>query len=481
MNYKLEDLIDIPLFQNLQEKLNVIYSFPSAIIDNDGKILTAVAWQDICTKFHRINTECEKECIKSDRYILQHISEANPAVSYQCPHGLIDNATPIIIDGKHLGNFFTGQFFLEKPDPEFFKEQAKKYGFNEKEYLQAVEKVPVWSKEKLFQYLDFIKGFIEIIAGIGLRQLKEIESNKVLKEKERRHQVILQTAMDGFWVADMQGRLLEVNDAYCRMSGYTRQELLNMNISDIEVLESSEDTIAHINRIIKTVEDRFESRHRRKDGNIIDVEMSVQYQPVIGESLIGFIRDITKRKQAESVIKKSENELKESEKKFRLLTEKSSTGIYVMQDEKIAYVNPSIAESYGFSSEEMINNLSLEELIHPDDYQTLMRKYKERFEGKSETGRESDTYRGIRKNGSIVFFEVYGMVINYRGRPAIMGTMIDITERKLAEEALQAKMDELLRFRKITVGRELAMIELKKEVNELLKKSGQEEKYRIVG
>jgi ligand-binding sensor protein len=113
MDYRLEDLIDIPLLQSLQDKLNVVYSFPSAIIDNDGKVLTKVAWQDICTKFHRTNSECEKECIKRDKYILEHLQVANPAVSYQCPHGMIDNATPIIIDGKQLGNFFTGQFFLE--------------------------------------------------------------------------------------------------------------------------------------------------------------------------------------------------------------------------------------------------------------------------------------------------------------------------------------------------------------------------------
>ena len=50
--FRLEDLIDVSLLQDLQEKLNKIYSFPSAVIDIEGKILTAVAWQDICTKFH---------------------------------------------------------------------------------------------------------------------------------------------------------------------------------------------------------------------------------------------------------------------------------------------------------------------------------------------------------------------------------------------------------------------------------------------
>ncbi len=111
MDYRLEDIIDIPLVRGLQEKLNLLYSFPSAIIDNDGKILTAVAWQEICTKFHRTHPQCEKECIKSNQYLLKHIQEAKTEVSHQCPCGMIENATPIIIDGNPVGGFFTSQFF----------------------------------------------------------------------------------------------------------------------------------------------------------------------------------------------------------------------------------------------------------------------------------------------------------------------------------------------------------------------------------
>jgi ligand-binding sensor protein len=99
MQYRLQDLIDIDHFQKLQDRLNEIYSFPSAIIDNEGKILTATAWQDICTQFHRQNKEAERLCIKSDQYIKEHLHEANPSLTYRCPHGLVDNALPIIIDG----------------------------------------------------------------------------------------------------------------------------------------------------------------------------------------------------------------------------------------------------------------------------------------------------------------------------------------------------------------------------------------------
>lgn len=185
MDYRLEDIIDIPQFQILQDKLNEIYSFPSAIIDNDGRVLTATAWQDVCTRFHRENPECLAHCIESDKYILSHLDEANPAVTYRCPHGLVDNAAPIIIDGVHYGNFFTGQFFLEQPDLEFFRAQAARYGFDPEAYLEAVRKVPVWSREQLNSYLFFIKGLIAIISESGVKNLKEKEYRQHIESTEK--------------------------------------------------------------------------------------------------------------------------------------------------------------------------------------------------------------------------------------------------------------------------------------------------------
>ncbi len=176
MKYRLQDLIDIDHFQSLQDRLNQTYAFPSSIIDNEGKILNATAWQDVCAKFHRKNKEAERLCIKSDQYILSHLHETNPAVSYCCPHGLVDNATPIVIDGIHYGNFFTGQFFLKEPDFDFFKAQARKYGFDEKTYIEAIKQVPIWSQKQLENYLFLIKGLISVIAESGLKKIKELEN-----------------------------------------------------------------------------------------------------------------------------------------------------------------------------------------------------------------------------------------------------------------------------------------------------------------
>ncbi len=135
-------------------------------------------------------------------------------------------------------------------------------------------------------------------------------SEWMLRTSEERHRLILGTAMDGFWFVDTQGHLLEVNEAYCRMSGYREQELLTMSISDLEAAELPVETASHIQKVISEGEDRFESVHRRKDGSTFNVEVSVQYMPVEGGRVVVFLRDITERRKAEENLKESEERLR---------------------------------------------------------------------------------------------------------------------------------------------------------------------------
>lgn len=124
-------------------------------------------------------------------------------------------------------------------------------------------------------------------------------AEEAARKTEERHRTILQAAMDGFWLMNPEGRLLEVNDTYCRMSGYSEPELLAMSVYDLSALESREQAAAHIAGIMKRGQDRFETRHRCKDGSIIDIEVSAQYQTFEGGRIVVFLRDITERKQAE--------------------------------------------------------------------------------------------------------------------------------------------------------------------------------------
>ncbi|MCX7143422.1 MAG: PAS domain S-box protein [Proteobacteria bacterium] len=150
------------------------------------------------------------------------------------------------------------------------------------------------------------------IALTDISERKQVE--EALRESEEMHRSILHTAMDGFWLVDAEGRLQEISETYCRMSGYSEQELMAMRITDLEAAETADETASHIKNIIARGEDRFQTRHRRKDGSVFDVEASVQYRPLKCGRFVVFIQDITERKRIEAAKATLEAQLRESQK-----------------------------------------------------------------------------------------------------------------------------------------------------------------------
>jgi PAS domain S-box-containing protein len=158
-----------------------------------------------------------------------------------------------------------------------------------------------------------------IIGGIGAYQLERYRRNEFLQvhnlnqaraqlqnalaERNRYLEAILRTSADGFWVVDAGKRLTQVNDAYCRMSGYSRDEFQQLTLNDIDAEETPEETMARSRRIMEKGSEVFEARHRRKDGRVFDVEVSVTFLNIDGGQFVCFCRDITGRKQAEDRIK----------------------------------------------------------------------------------------------------------------------------------------------------------------------------------
>ncbi len=116
MEYDFEELINIPELQELTDELYRATAIPSSIITMEGKILTGSGWQRICTNFHRKHPKTEKECINSDIAIRAGLDKGDPFVIYECPRGLVDAAAPIVIEGAHVANVFSGQVFTSPPD-----------------------------------------------------------------------------------------------------------------------------------------------------------------------------------------------------------------------------------------------------------------------------------------------------------------------------------------------------------------------------
>lgn len=153
-----------------------------------------------------------------------------------------------------------------------------------------------------------------VLLSMAVDVTEQKRNEESLRKSEERHRTILRTAMDGIWLVDLQGRFLEVNDTYCGMSGYSMQELLALKIHDVEVIETIEDTATHVRKIIEQGNDRFESRHRRKDGSEYDVEVSAQFRSVEGGQILSFIQDISARKRSEAEKAKLEGQLRQAQK-----------------------------------------------------------------------------------------------------------------------------------------------------------------------
>lgn len=171
--YRLADLIDVAELQELLDTFDAAFSCPTAIIDNEAKVLTASGWQEICTRFHRVHPDTLGECRQSDLHIYGHLRQGKESVAYVCPRGMIDCASPIVIEGRHLGNVFIGQVLLEQADLEFFRGQARRFGFDEDAYLEAARRVPVLTRGELERRMPFVRALAEMIGELGLARLRD--------------------------------------------------------------------------------------------------------------------------------------------------------------------------------------------------------------------------------------------------------------------------------------------------------------------
>lgn len=142
-------------------------------------------------------------------------------------------------------------------------------------------------------------GILGISRDITAQHLAQIE----IKASNQTYQAILATALDGFWIANLQGQLHEVNDAYIAMSGFSREELLQKHVSDLDI-QDPPDVRRRIERIKLIGSDLFETRHRRKSGELWDAEVSANYWAE-QDRLFIFIRDISARKQAEGQLQQA--------------------------------------------------------------------------------------------------------------------------------------------------------------------------------
>ncbi len=187
---------------------------------------------------------------------------------------------------------------------------------------------------------------------------EQMRTEAALDSMAKKHALMFNMTADGVWVHNLDGRILEANNAYCRMSGYSREEMIGMPISQLEINESPEEIAARIRTILSGEgHDRFESRHRRKDGSVFDVDITALYIPINGGEMAIFVRDITDRKRLEAELRENEARRKVAEavaaerKRFYDVLETLSPMICLLKrDYHVAFTNRSFREKFGESN-----------------------------------------------------------------------------------------------------------------------------------
>ncbi len=279
-----------------------------------------------------------------------------------------------------------------------------------------------------------VEGRTHFLAGFTIDITERRQAENIIRLNEERYKALIRTSIDGFYVVDMTGRFIEVNEVYCSMTGYTEEELLTMKVSDLESVESLEETNVHINNIIMKGSDRFESKHWCSDGSKIDVEVKVVALPD-NKIILSFIQDITAKKLAEKILKEA------AEEKYRIVADFAYDWEYWQgTDGSFKYMSPSVEKVTGYKADEFFHNPNLiNQIVYPDDLD-IWTYYKEKIDLYADDVTPLKIeFRIIKKNGHTRWMQQVGRnIINGRGENlGVRVTARNITKSKAAEDEIR--------------------------------------------
>lgn len=285
-HYKLGELLDISAIQKMADSHFSSTGIPIGLIDAaDGAVLVEAGWQDICLNFHRRHPEAKKSCQECELF-MKRSSDKRGISEYRCSNGLWHIGIPICISEENRGTLFLGQFFYEDtlPDYQFFYDQCQRYGFDWQSYKVALAKVPVLSRDKkedIIEYDIAFAGFISKLAEKSLHQKIGEEKLKnafhALHESEDKFRTVFENAAQAKTINSLDGQYLSVNNSLCHVSGYSSDELKNHRWQELIHPDFVAPLEKDIDRLIKGKIESFqqEAKFIHKSGRELWLRNSV--------------------------------------------------------------------------------------------------------------------------------------------------------------------------------------------------------------
>jgi PAS domain S-box-containing protein len=270
-----------------------------------------------------------------------------------------------------------------------------------------------------------------------LAVLRDIDQRKRAEEALQTQTRVLESMAEGVTVTDADGKIIYANPAFDAMFGYQPGELIGQHGSVLNDFSGAEGR-----RLAQEMVEQLrtkgvlsgEVRNRKKDGTRFYTQARISALEIAGKKCwVAVQEDITERQQVEEA-------LRQSEASYRIVTEGSLAGVYLIQDDKFRYVNPMLAQAFGYTPDELIDRLGPVDLVDPEDRDRIAGNVKRRLAGEGVPSRSN--FKGRCKDESVIYVETLSREVEYQGRPAVMGTLLDVTERRLAEEALKASEEK---------------------------------------
>jgi PAS domain S-box-containing protein len=392
----LADVIDVIALQEMMDDYYALTGIGVGIIDLNGTVLVGTGWQDICVKFHRAVPESYAFCHESDISLSSGVPPGT-FKEYRCKNNMWNIVTPIMLGDRHIGNIFLGQFLYddEKPDYELFRAQARRFGYDEAEYLAALDRVPRWNREIVRKAMGFYSKLARMISKASYNNVTLADTLARREQAEETLQwarISLESASDALFWIDPNARIVDVNEAACRSLGYSREELLQLSVPDFDPHFNANMWPGQFATLRQRGSMTFESEQRTKDGRMFPVEVVVNHVKFGSEERhCAFVRDISERKRAE-------DKIKESEHRFRTLFENMNEGValhtFIHNDDnkiidyRIVSVNHAYETTLGLAKEAVIGKTSSE--IYCSVAPQYLKEFASVFD--SQTGYNFETY-----------------------------------------------------------------------------------------
>jgi PAS domain S-box-containing protein len=411
-------------------------------MDTDNNILCRAGWTELCLNFHRNCPAAEERCKLSNSYISQYLQYGS-YTKFRCLNGLIDYATPVMVNGEHLATIYLGQVLEEPPDEEYFRQQAREFGFDEEAYIRALRKISIVPESEVKPIMRFYSQVAQVLASMGLERMRKLEAaDQALKNSEERLRLVLEASKDGFWDLDIEKDYFCFSPRYAEMLEYSPEEL-EPRFDTWKSLIHPDDQPQTMKSFFDHMQGKtpqFEAEYRllTKSGKwkwMLD-RGKVVYRSEDGRPLrvAGTCIDITERKLAENALRLSEEKFSRVFHESPIMMTLSTVG-----DERVFIdANKAWFNGMGYSPQEIIDR-PVDEINFFKDPETSSEIQNVLLEQGKLEGVEID-YRI--KSGDIRRGLLWSHPLHLNGSPCRITSLIDITEQRRIEQEM-ARLSDL--------------------------------------